>query len=172
VTVKVVAHHGYSFRVMVNYDLPFKTMIAAGKYDRADVTPGGRKCPSSAQFPFGYFQLTGHGQHEIEIVLLQMKSEDTDILFSHDVHRPAGFRSASVTELLALGAAHPELLPEYSIVALGSIAGYVISGVSMHDVPALSRNSRERIVYRTSHGGLFSKDTWFAFVRDEGEKDE
>lgn len=96
------------FRVTVDYGLPLAQMIASGKYDwtNGDITP--------ERFP-----IQGEGKAPRELVLVHLdKVATTDEALAELDRR--GLRPAKIEELLALGAARPELQKEFPIVALGS----------------------------------------------------
>lgn len=99
---------GQIFKVAVDYGQTLEQMIAAGRYDwvSSGITP--------KRFP-----ISGEGGAERELVLVHPnKVASTDeVLAELDRH---GLRPAKIEEILALGAAHPELQREFPIVELGS----------------------------------------------------
>lgn len=98
-----------AYRVTVDYGQLLDAMIAAGRYDgmHGDIT--------DQNFP-----ISGSGTCETEIALFHFdKSMPLDTVLAELDKR--GFRAATLTELLALGADQPELQRQFPIVALGSI---------------------------------------------------
>lgn len=97
------------FAVTVNRDLSLADMIAAGQYDWLD------SGITAERFP-----VSGSGASEVEIVLVHFgRDMSTDaVLKELDVR---GYRPAKIEELLALGAAQPELQRQYPIIALASV---------------------------------------------------
>lgn len=95
-------------KVTVDYGQTLAEMIASGKYDwvNSDIT--------SERFP-----IQGEGKAERELVLVHLgRIVSTDEALAK-MDR-GGFRAAKIEELLALGAACPELQKKFPIVALGS----------------------------------------------------
>jgi hypothetical protein len=105
-----------TFRVTVNYDLPFDQMVAAGKYQWFSE---GLKASRKADVPADYFKLTGTGQQEVDIVLLHLISYDIIEEVLAEMMR-LDLRPATIEELLVLGAVQPHLQRDYPIVAFGS----------------------------------------------------
>lgn len=97
-----------SFKVTVDYTLDLVAMIAAGKYDwtNNDIT--------AKNFP-----IKGKGSVEIELLLVHLNRYATTKEVEAEMGK-RGLRAATIAELLALGAAHPELQRGFLIVALGS----------------------------------------------------
>lgn len=98
-----------SYKLLVNYDQTLAEMILAGRYDwvNSDITAE-------------HFPVTGEGEKSVEVTLFHF---DRPII-SEDAIREmdqAGFRPARIEELLALGAAQPDLQREFPIVELGSV---------------------------------------------------
>lgn len=96
------------FKVEVDYGKTLEAMIAAGRYDWVDsgITP--------ERFP-----IQGEGKAERELVLVHLDKEVSTDEAQAELDR-RGLRPAKIEELLALGAAQPELQREFPIVALGS----------------------------------------------------
>lgn len=102
-----------TFHVVVDYGRNLGEMIKAGKYD--DVHPN----VTQENFP-----ISGHGKQEIEIVLFHFNNSlfhFNNSVNSYDAiekMEAAGYRAATIEELLALGEAHPGLQLKFWIVAL------------------------------------------------------
>jgi len=98
-----------SYPLTVNYDQSLEQMIAAGRYDwkNDDIKPK-------------HFPVKGEGKVNVEITFVhhnRVMSTD-DVLKDLDTR---GLRPIKIEELLALGAAKPELQQEFPIIALGSV---------------------------------------------------
>ncbi len=98
-----------TYTVEVDYGLPLDEAIAAGKYDTVDNTITAENFPSDKK-----------SKETFGITLFDFKKGMTtdEVLAEFD---KLGLRPATLPELLALGAAHPELQREFLIMALGSI---------------------------------------------------
>jgi hypothetical protein len=98
------------FTLTVNYSLTLMQMIAAGHYDwvNSDITP--------KRFP-----AHGHGKLELiaELVHFDRNISSDDAVAELERR---GLRPATITELLAFGAAQPKKQRKFPIVALGSVA--------------------------------------------------
>jgi len=96
------------FKVVVDYTKTLKQMIHAGNYDWVN--------PDINEMNF---KVEGQGKQEKEIVLFHfgryISSGDAIAEMAK-----AGYCPAQIQELLALGAANPELQKQFPIVALGS----------------------------------------------------
>jgi len=97
------------FKVTVDYTQTLKQMISAGKYDWA-----------SNDITTEHFPIQGKSQQEKDIIIFHFNRTITsdDAIAEMD---KAGFRPATIEELLALGAAQPELQEQFPIVAFGSV---------------------------------------------------
>ena len=98
----------FKAEVVVDCTKSLAEMIEAGKYDlvNEDVTDA-------------YFSVAGSGQEEVEITLFHFNQ----MVYSEYAiaeMRKAGYRPATIGELLAFGAAYPELQKQFPITALGS----------------------------------------------------
>lgn len=98
-----------AFPVVVDYTQTLKQMISAGKYDWAN-----------DNITAEHFPINGTGKEENDITLFHFNRSisSNDAIAEMD---KAGFRSATIEELLALGASQPELQKQFPIVALGSV---------------------------------------------------
>ncbi len=98
-------------RITVDYSLSLEQMIALGQYDwkNDDIT--------TERFP-----VKGKGKKEVvgELVKYEENMSSDKVLADLD---SKGLRPATHEELLAFGAAFPELQRKFPIVALGSVAG-------------------------------------------------
>jgi hypothetical protein len=96
------------FKVTVDYTKSLADMILSGKYDyvNGDIT--------SEHFPFG---AVSPEQVEIRLVHLGREATTDEVLAELD---KMNLRPATLAELLALGAAHPDLQRKFWMVALGS----------------------------------------------------
>ncbi len=97
------------YSVTVNCDMPLADMIAAGRYDwkNDNIT--------AQNFP-----IQGSGTSKTEIALFHFnRGMSTEAVLAELDKR--GYRPATLPELLALGAVHPELQRQFPIVALGSV---------------------------------------------------
>ena len=126
---EVVDSKRQTFKVLVDYTKTLKEMIRVGQYDwiNDDITSN-------------HFPVTGTGQKEVEITLFHFNrtiSSDDAITEM----KKAGYRPASVEELLALGAAEKELQKQFPINALGSVWRRPDGD---RDVPCLGRDGGGR----------------------------
>lgn len=99
-----------TYKVTVDYNQSLAEMVAAGKYDHVG------KLITPEYFPHDRNCLT----EEVEIYLVCLNrgaSRDDEAIAELD---RMGFRPATLQELLALGAAYPDLQRRFWIVALGS----------------------------------------------------
>lgn len=97
-----------TFELAINYDQFLDQMIAVGRYDwtNSDITVEN-------------FPITGQGQLAVRAELFHFNR----VMFSDQVLQEldrAGYRPATIEELLALGGQEPDLQRQFPIVALGS----------------------------------------------------
>ncbi len=115
-------------RFTVDFTKTLEEMIAAGKYDwRNNVI-------TSQLFP-----IVGNGTVVVDAKLFHFGRSTT----SNEVEREletAGYRSATIAELLAFGASFPEVQRQFPVIALGSVTK--VSGG--RSVPCLVRHGAER----------------------------
>lgn len=95
--------------VTVDYAMTLPQMIAAGKYDwvNSDIT--------QKNFPI---EPSGAVEVPLELVDFGRSVGSDEVLAEFDRR---GLRAATLPELLALGAAYPDLQRQFPIVALGSV---------------------------------------------------
>jgi len=97
------------YRVLVDYSLTLPEMIAAGKYDKSGTIPD--------------YQIKGFGRQLVDIELwrlIESCHDDKEALAELHKMKP-GYRFATLPELLALGAAYPNLQLLFMILSLGSV---------------------------------------------------
>jgi hypothetical protein len=134
-----------TYPVAVNYDLSVEDAVKAGDYQAVN-----------ADINAQHFSWTRRGQAELDILLIRfehrMSSEDVLHALEAD-----GLRPAELPELLAFGAAHPEVQRKFSVVGLGSVwkdrKGY-------RNVPCLYEASEGR--YLDLH---WWDDGWYTYSR-------
>jgi hypothetical protein len=153
----VVVPYGVTVRrvlVDVDYDVPVSRLISLGKYDAA------HDGYTDAKFP-----IEEHGRKKVDVYLLQFDRK----ISGNEVWertRKLGFYSASVFELLTLGAQYPDVQRSGPIFCLGY----------EHDnaVPFLSvvSNGSKRIAWilRAKRDYVYPKDAWFAVVKLDDTK--
>jgi hypothetical protein len=97
-----------TYKVTVDNGLKLADMVAAGKYDYVnhDITPE-------------HFPLDTRAPEQVEIRLVHLGRQATTEEVLAELEK-RGLRPATLPELLALGAAHPDLQRSLSIVAFGS----------------------------------------------------
>lgn len=135
-----------SYSVTVNYGQTIEQLVEAGQYDWVNGVINSRNFLSREK-----------GEVQIDIHLLNFdRTSSEDIISAMDRQ---GFRPASLEELLALGAAYPDLQRENPIVALGST--YPID----QGVPCLSRNDGYRRLSLIWFEGDWGPSWRFAAVR-------
>lgn len=123
-----VTDNASTFKVTVDYTLDLAAMIKAGKYDWVN------EHISVKNFP-----IKGRGTTEIELMLVHLDRYATTKEVEAELDK-RGLRAATLEELLALGAAQPELQRQFPIVALGSRCVLRRS----ESVPVLCRSIDER----------------------------
>lgn len=98
------------FTLEVDYDKSLEEMIAAGRYDwkNSDIT--------ADRFPV---KGKGKKKAEVELVHFNRDISSEDAIAEMD---KLGLRPATIEELLAFGAANPDIQRKFPIVALGSVA--------------------------------------------------
>ncbi len=97
-----------TFQVLVDYGKTLQEMIEEGKYDWVNDNI------TQENFP-----LQGKGKEDLQIELFHFGRAVTSKEAIEEMEK-AGFRPATLPELLALGAKHPDLQKDFLIVALGS----------------------------------------------------
>jgi len=117
------------FPVTVDYTKSLSDMIEAGNYNRVN-----------ENITADNFPMEDKGEHEVKLEYYRFDATVTgeEALKLMD---EAGFRPATLPELLAFGAAHPEEQRKFPIVALGS--SWRSPGGYLH-VPYLCEDARER----------------------------
>ncbi len=105
---KVIVNELFFYKVTVDYKQTVIQMIQAGKYDwiNDDIT--------AERFP-----IQGEGEKEVEVTLFHFgwKISSETAISAMD---KAGYRPATIEELLALGSSHPRLQGQFPVMALGS----------------------------------------------------
>ena len=104
------------YSVTVNYNLTVEKMVTVGSYDYAN-----------GNITSEHFLVQGQGKQEKEIILFhfdRLISSEEAIQEMDEV----GYRPAEPEEILALGAGHPDLQREFTIVGLGSPWQYPVDG--------------------------------------------
>lgn len=96
-------------KVEVDYTKSLDEMIQAGNYDWA------HGAITSKRFP-----IQGQGRTNVELVLFHFNGQMTSTEVIAEMERQ-GYRPARIEQLLALGAAYPELQKEFHIICLGSV---------------------------------------------------
>ncbi|MEK7653189.1 MAG: hypothetical protein AAB358_01780 [Patescibacteria group bacterium] len=105
------------YNLVIDYTQSLADIITAGKYDREnpDITAE-------------HFPITGTGKQEVTVELLHFNrhfNNGDEVLAEID---KLGYRPAKIEELLALGAAQPELQRQFPIGALGSTWRSAVGG--------------------------------------------
>lgn len=101
-----------SYSIIVDYSQTIEQMVAAGKYNYVS--------PDINSKNFGQeLAIKKRAQEELSVVLLHLNREASSEEVLVEMER-RGLRPATLAELLALGAKHPELQRKFTIVALGS----------------------------------------------------
>jgi len=132
--------------VTVNYDTSLADMIKAGKYGW-----------SSGYYNEQSFPVCGVGVRETEITLFHFNKDMSTFAVLDELKRH-GFRAATLTELLALGASQPELQRGFAILALSSVWR---EPSSLRSVPSLGSNR----VFGRELGLCWDMSTWGAYCR-------
>lgn len=139
-----------TFSLTIDYSQPLSAMIAAGHYDwvNSDITGE-------------HFPITGNGQVEREVVLFHFGRTISSDGATQELDQ-AGFRAATIEELLALGANQPDLQKKFPIVALGAVWQ---SPHGNRHVPCLDWDGRERDLDLHWLDDDWDSDCRFAAVR-------
>ena len=147
---KLLAPANVVYRVMVDYGRKLKAMIEAGQYDwtNSDITEK-------------HFPIEGSGTVEVDIELVHYGRDMSTNAVLKDLDS-RGLRPAKIEELLALGAAKPELQREFPIIALGSVWRH-LSGD--RNCPYLLRYGSKRNLYLYWIDNDFAGVCRFAAVR-------
>lgn len=140
-----------NFTVVIDYGLSLSEMIKLGKYDwvNNDITEN-------------HFPVKGVGKKEIVIELVHFNL----ILNSEDAIKEMterGLRSATIEELLGLGAAYPDIQRKFPIVAIGSVWQGPDSGDRY--VPCLNESASERDLHLSWLDSGWYESWRFAAVR-------
>ncbi len=118
-----------AFRILVDYSLPLEDMIRAGNYDWVGSSII-QNFPSNCDW----------GVHGVTAELFHFdRTMNSDEAIAEMEEQ--GYRPATIVELLAFGAEHPELQREFPIFALGSVSP---SHPGPRCVPYLSSASSKR----------------------------
>jgi len=107
--VEVTSPQATTYLVEIDYSDTLEQRLAAGRYDwkNSDITEK-------------HFPVKGEGQIKLDLELAHYaKNMNTEAVLA--VIDAQGYRSATIEELLAFGAAYPELQREFPIIALGSV---------------------------------------------------
>jgi len=141
-----------TYDITVDYNQTIEQMVAAGSYNYAN------RDISSANF--GQEVVAKKGvREELKAVLLHLDRVATSQEVLAEMER-LGLRPATLAELLALGAKHPELQREFPIIALGSsctLHGY-------RQVAFLWSDVSRRGLYLSSFGGRWTGHCRFLAV--------
>ena len=140
----IVGNTAEVFQIVVDHSQTLADMITAGKYDwvNPDITQD-------------HFPISGNGIVELTPELIHFgKSMGTDNVFKELDRRC--LRPATLAELLAFGAKHPEKQREFPIVALGSVWAH---SLGYRGVPYLGESASKRSLdfywYDVGWGGSF-----------------
>ncbi|MFA6593836.1 MAG: hypothetical protein WCT16_01130 [Candidatus Buchananbacteria bacterium] len=99
-------------QLVIDYRMTLAQMIIAGKYDRVN-----------SDINAEHFPINGKGKKAVDIELWHPNRyfKNGDEVIAELKKSKYGYRFATLPELLALGAAQPELQRQFLIAALGSI---------------------------------------------------
>lgn len=136
---------GNSFTVTIDYNQTLEQMIATGRYDWKD-----------GDINVKHFPLIGSGRFEIALELIHFNRviNTSDALKEIDQR---GYCPGTIAELLALGAAQPELQQQFPIIALDSVW---LSPDGRRRVALLGEDASERSLCL----GWFEYD-WYEYCR-------
>ncbi|MCR4280067.1 MAG: hypothetical protein NUV82_01420 [Candidatus Komeilibacteria bacterium] len=123
------------FTLVVNYDQTLKKMIEAGKYDLVN------RCITEENFPLSNELAGKKTSVSAKLFHFDRSISSEDAISEMD---RAGYRPATLAELLALGEAQPELQRQFPIIALGSVWR---DAYGDRDVPELSVDGYERRLF-------------------------
>ncbi len=138
------------YAITVDYSKPLQHWTKKGNYDFVD--------PESIPPDLGE---AGKGKSEVEIILVQFagpistKKAEKKLL-------QLGLRSATLIELLALGAAYPDLQKQHAIVALGTVWS---AGDGRPSVAFLGRWHAGRGLFRSEQNAEWFGGWRFACVK-------
>jgi hypothetical protein len=137
-------------QIDVDYDVSVSKLIALGKYHAAH-----------HEYTDAKFPIEEHGRKKVDMYLLQFdrKMSGNEVW---ERTRKLGFYSASVFELLTLGAQHPDVQRSGAIFCLGYESDNV--------VPFLATNaSGQRLAWilHAKRDYVYQPNVWFAVVKLE-----
>ena len=138
------------YPVTVNYDQSIEEMVKAGKYDR-----------KNSGIISKHFSIDRGGVSKVEIKLIQFSRTLTSREVFDELFE-MGFRFANLSELLAFGAAYPDVQREFEILALGSVWK---SWRNKGDIAYLGISEGKRALNLYWFGGKWSAGMYFAAVR-------
>ena len=98
-----------TFPLTVNYDLPVEEAIAAGDYQAVN-----------ADISTKNFSWAERGKAELEVTLVRFDQRMSSEMVIRGLEEE-GLRPAELPELLAFGAAYPEVQRQFSVAGLGSV---------------------------------------------------
>lgn len=140
-----------TFPVKVDYGTSLEEMIASGRYDWTNSDIAAERFTHDA----------ARGKHEVKIELVHFNRVLTSEEAIAELER-MGCRPADLPELLALGAAFPDLQRQFPIVELGSVGRLVIGD---RVVACLRRSVAERGLSLGGFDVEWSEVCRFAAVR-------
>jgi hypothetical protein len=138
-----------TFKVMIDYSRDLSQMVAAGNYNWAN-----------SDITADHFPVNGVGRQEREVTLFHFNHD----ISSDDVIKEmgsAGYRPATIEELLAFGELHPELQRQFPIIAIGSVW---VDSDGYRCVPGLWSDSDGRRLDVNDFDGWWGHDCRFLAV--------
>lgn len=125
----IVSANRQTFKIMVDYGKTLAEMVAAGKYDWVD-----------SDITAEHFPVQGEGKKEKEVAFFHFNRTITSDQVISEMDK-AGYRPATIEELLVIGASQPELQRQFPIVAIGSVLRL---SCGLRRVPCLDWDGLER----------------------------
>lgn len=138
----------FSYHIEVNRDRALATMIEDGRYDFVSC----HENITERHFPI---ERSGRAETDIEVIRYGRKMRRSHV--DEDLG-DRGLRSAKIEELLALGAAKPDLQRDFPIAALGTVWH---SAPSLAHCPILTQIESKRILTTTWCEAHSQDPLWF-----------
>lgn len=140
-----------AYPITVDYGQTVAQTIKAGKYDWVDGNINQKSFPHNRK--------QGKAELTVELVHFSRIMDSDKVVEALD---QMGLRPATLVELCALGAQHPELQRSFPIVALGSVWNHPLGG---RGVSCLGRNGTRRILNLSWWNTVWRESCRFAGIR-------
>lgn len=143
-----------SYQVVVDYGRAVEQLVGDGEYDWCNTDIVSRNFPSMMGTEI-------RAQIDIYLVSFDRRISSEGVITEMEI---LGLRPATIVELLALGAQHPDIQRDYQIAALGSTWSFDSGDLDL-DVPYLGGSGSDRYLFLFWWGSGWSPYWRFAAVR-------